>query len=227
MAEYNLIQSPELIRRLTSLLGLRQAHIAPTLDENVSAVVVISDVSREPEYLPRRFSAAGAIDGDNAVVGGGFQLQNPLNSGVIAKVTRVITTQFSVVRQGGDSLYMSVEPFGTNALPNVINTVRGRDWRKGKGTVGQPAGEAPSTLFLLTGTGNTNLALTQFNVGVRGFQTGNTATDTVGIVELDTTDWGIFLQPGFQLSGMLQDPIPAGTCTVMWEERPQAAGLGA
>lgn len=43
MAEYNLIQRPDLILRLQQMLGIRQAHITPSLSETVQAVVIMGD----------------------------------------------------------------------------------------------------------------------------------------------------------------------------------------
>ena len=44
MPEFNLIQRPDLTLRLQQMLGLRQAHITPSLAETVQAVVIMGDV---------------------------------------------------------------------------------------------------------------------------------------------------------------------------------------
>lgn len=48
MAEHNLIQRPDLLRRLALGLGLRQPHITPALDEGVKAVVIMEDFREFP-----------------------------------------------------------------------------------------------------------------------------------------------------------------------------------
>jgi hypothetical protein len=42
--EHNLIQAPEKLRRLFNSLGIRQPHIAPTMNEGVQPVVILDDV---------------------------------------------------------------------------------------------------------------------------------------------------------------------------------------
>lgn len=57
--EFNLIQAPELVQRLARALGLRQAHVIPTLAETVQPVAIIADVSKIPtgtEFRAYRFS---------------------------------------------------------------------------------------------------------------------------------------------------------------------------
>lgn len=50
MPEHNLIQAPDLMMRLQEALGIRQAHIAPTLSEGVQPVVVVHDLTH-PEAI--------------------------------------------------------------------------------------------------------------------------------------------------------------------------------
>lgn len=52
MPSQNVIQRPELLLKLRRALGLRQAHVTPTLNEGVQAVVVLADIDRE-ERTPR------------------------------------------------------------------------------------------------------------------------------------------------------------------------------
>lgn len=57
--DWNVIQAPEIIRRLRNRLGLVQAHITPTLNEGVQAVVLLDDMSREPATgAPEGFQSA-------------------------------------------------------------------------------------------------------------------------------------------------------------------------
>ena len=228
MSEYNLIQHPELIRRLTTLLGLRQPHITPTLDENVGAVIVLADLQREPEFLPRRFSANGGTDGDSATLGGGFRLENPAGSGIVAKVCRITVTTQTPTRTGGEQLWLEVIATSASSfnLSNVINQVRGRDWRKGISTLaGTVDADRPSSLFLLTGTAPTGGgALNQYSTALtlsgRSVASPGEVAQTA-LVDLDTSEWSMFLQPGFTLLGIMADPVPTGTASLQWEERRQ------
>ena len=65
MAEHNLIQNPELLSRVAKLLGMRQAHVVPTLNEGVQAVVIVDDArnvgtgpSSPPGAVRRSFVAS-------------------------------------------------------------------------------------------------------------------------------------------------------------------------
>lgn len=44
MSEFNLIQRPDLVLRIQQMLGLRQAHVTPSLSETVQPVVIMGDV---------------------------------------------------------------------------------------------------------------------------------------------------------------------------------------
>jgi len=46
VAEFNLIQAPEVLRKLAQRLGVRQAHITPTLNSGVQAVIVVDDLTK-------------------------------------------------------------------------------------------------------------------------------------------------------------------------------------
>lgn len=88
--EHNVIQAPELIRRLRERLGLRQAHVSPALTEGITAVVIADDL-REGQF--------SAVDvrpclGTVAITApAGFPskvwLANPFGSGVTVRVRRI------------------------------------------------------------------------------------------------------------------------------------------
>ena len=46
--ELNIIQAPEIVNRLTRALGVRQAHVLPTMSETVHPVVILHDATQEP-----------------------------------------------------------------------------------------------------------------------------------------------------------------------------------
>ena len=87
--EQNLIQAPELIRRLTRLFGLVQAHVAPTLLEGVQAVAIIADVRSEVGNIVPTYTKGGLVNGDAIVGGPALKLWNPVDSGVWIKPIRL------------------------------------------------------------------------------------------------------------------------------------------
>lgn len=61
--ETNLIQAPELLQRLRKALGIRQAHITPSLNSGVQAVVILDDVSEARTASKRIAIASGFVLG--------------------------------------------------------------------------------------------------------------------------------------------------------------------
>jgi hypothetical protein len=90
MASFNLIQAPEILLRLSRALGLRQAHVTPTLNEGVQAVVLIADVSRDPSAPIVQAYRSGAF---STVAAGllfhSFNLCNPVGSGVRVRIISI------------------------------------------------------------------------------------------------------------------------------------------
>src|SRR5438046_2048251 len=89
MAEHNLIQAPELIRRLSRRLGLRQAHITPTLGEVVTPVVIMDDIRASKDARPKVFTGASDLAGDGISKGPAFALWNPEHSGVTVRIRKI------------------------------------------------------------------------------------------------------------------------------------------
>lgn len=89
--DYNVIQAPELLARLQRYLGMRQQHVASTLNEGVQPVVIMGDVSREAkpgEREPFLFGASANFGG--GVLNGSYvELFNLANSGVLVKPKHV------------------------------------------------------------------------------------------------------------------------------------------
>lgn len=93
MAEYNLIQAPELVRRLQRRLGIRQAHISPTLNEGVQTVVVMDDLTNQKSET-QRFALGRGVGNDSA--GGNLStvgLWNAAGSGKRVRVISIVTEQ--------------------------------------------------------------------------------------------------------------------------------------
>lgn len=88
--EHNIIQSPELLTRLSQRLGLRQAHITPALAEGVQAVVLLEDLTaRTGQALPR-FLASISPPGGLAAEKSTVIMINPVLSGRIIRLKRII-----------------------------------------------------------------------------------------------------------------------------------------
>jgi len=88
--EHNIIQKPELIRALQQRLGIRQAHVAPALNDGVQAVVVMDDLGRQRLEIGGESYAAG-----DSVVGDGIQFttaifNNALGTGVRARIISIV-----------------------------------------------------------------------------------------------------------------------------------------
>jgi len=97
MAEHNLIQAPEVVRRLFTVFGLRQPHITPALGEVVTPVAILADVSRSgaPDARTSFFRGGYSGTGDNVSRVAAVILTNPANSGIIVKI-RHLGFSFSV-----------------------------------------------------------------------------------------------------------------------------------
>ena len=67
--ERNIIQRPEILARLTSLLSLRQAHVAPTLNDGVQSVVVLADISKDTVRAEAQLRRGVAFTSQVAQVG--------------------------------------------------------------------------------------------------------------------------------------------------------------
>lgn len=98
MAEFNLIQAPELIRRLTKRLGLRQPHITPSLNEGVQAVVILDDV-RDADTLNTEEQTPSIVNHVIflATVAGSEQYVNFANQTTQRDIWRLRAMSFGVV----------------------------------------------------------------------------------------------------------------------------------
>jgi hypothetical protein len=89
--DWNVIQAPELLRRLTLRLGLKQAHVTPTLNEGVQAVVLLDDLQNivvpgsEHAFVHGR-DFASTLGHDFPMM----QLKNPAGSAVLARLKKVV-----------------------------------------------------------------------------------------------------------------------------------------
>lgn len=90
--EHNVIQAPELVRRLQQFLGMRQSHVAPTLSDGVQPVIILGDVSGRRE-IGGWVSMSGQTSlGNGALLFSTAELLNPSGSGVKMRVKQVSLT---------------------------------------------------------------------------------------------------------------------------------------
>lgn len=80
--DYNVVNAPEMLRTLQQRLGIKQAHIAPTLAEHISPVVIVEDITatskRERWYYIGLDTVASAATAPIQSM-----LYNPATSGVL------------------------------------------------------------------------------------------------------------------------------------------------
>jgi hypothetical protein len=125
--EHNVIQRPELLRRLQRFLGLRQAHIAPALSEGVQPVVILGNVSDSPGDERGGVASAEGVSTSDASNLACATFNNPVTSGIRARI-----------------LWFAIEPLALVATPSAFD-VR---WALSFDLFGVPASQllAPDSL---------------------------------------------------------------------------------
>ena len=130
MPEYNLIQAPELLRRATLALGLRQMHVSPTLNEGLQGVIILADVSKDPSKETRRTLSTWLMQAGAAKTAMASRLINDPASGVVARIQRVwVNVVAGAAVQGSISLCESLTwttPNGAGALFGLSFFVDGK-----------------------------------------------------------------------------------------------------
>lgn len=125
MAEHNLIQNPDIIGRLAKLLGMRQAHVAPTLNEGIQAVVIVDDArgaigpASTPAPLRRTFVCAGWFS-LGATIDGAIQVVNTQTCVLRLKrlILRTDLTTPVRLRMGIRDAPQGGALLGSNGFPN-------------------------------------------------------------------------------------------------------------
>lgn len=132
MPTHNLIQNPELIRRLAEGLGVRQAHVTPALNEGVQAVVLLDDLRGAGQLVDadaKRFSLYSNMDRGASTDGHNpcWQLRNPVDSRTVARVRRVSLRLINPNNEGLTQLIAlgSYVNSGTTAAAGLIGVGRG------------------------------------------------------------------------------------------------------
>lgn len=111
MAQFNLIQRPDLNDRLVRALGIRERAPAATLSPEVVPIVLLEDLSKHSPYERSLQRVAGAF-GVHASSGGQqpcIQLKNPAASGTVLMLERVCVSGLTIagrfiIGQGAPSM---------------------------------------------------------------------------------------------------------------------------
>lgn len=111
--EHNIVQTPELLRRIKERFQLRQAHVAPALNEGIQLVALVDDLRDTPAdrslALTYRAGASAVADATNFWLG--VNLWMPATSRYNAHVTRVFINSDDALRTSIGSV--NVDPTGT------------------------------------------------------------------------------------------------------------------
>jgi hypothetical protein len=123
VAEHNLIQAPEILKRLADRFGMKQAHILPTLNEGVQAVVILDDVTirQKPGQQRLAFCATGTT-GDALTLATAVGIENPVGSGKVVIIEQVSVTRFGFAVSGSvwaGYIPSATIPAGLGAGPSV------------------------------------------------------------------------------------------------------------
>lgn len=217
MAEFNLIQKPELIQRLIHRLGVvGQKSIAPTLSETVVPVVIVEDLI-ERHFVDEPRTYGGAAQGLGTLVGNPFcRLSNPAGSGVVARVTRLFVQHG---RGALDNAFLAiVDPTTATMVAGHVITfaINGRSFFSSPNVVG--FGSTASKCLAQGGDGNLD---DQIDVTPIMFWDRMILGATV-VIDLPRS--GIVLQPNRALEFMVGQPgaTEAVGCSWQWEEHPEA-----
>lgn len=209
MAEYNLIQAPDLLRRVARMLGLKQPHISPTLNEGVQPVIMVADVSKEPSAIPRTYFAGGNLVGDAINNAAAMMLVNPPGSDIVA---RVLYFSLGLIAAGAAQQFKA-DITTQQVLPTLQETIRGKNLRNG-GSTAATGGAQLSVQF--GGGGSGDHLLTRYVPAI------GKAGNEVYVWEMDLTSdfYDFFLLPGNSFFvGMDQATNDSGYGSIAWREQ--------
>jgi hypothetical protein len=217
MPEHNLIQAPELLRRLYQRLGLRQAHIAPTLAQDVQAVVLIDDL-RDPG-VSRLKHYGGAVQAvTDAVNRPGCVILNPTGSGVLARLIELQVNHNeneAVTQQPSVAAYLQA-PVNNNGLITQVTAFFGLSLDAvSRPPASQAALGRDSAVALFGGT---------IGLPATGPIAGNRLSGSSGVAVYKFGS-GVVMDQGSSVS-VIGNSIAAGSfvsCTFLWTEEPAPA----
>jgi hypothetical protein len=234
--EVNIVQNPDIIRRLATGLGVRQAHITPALNEGLQAVVVLEDLSeRETQKFRKRFMAGfdpGVQPSVPGVNPAAVMLVNPgLNPAIsiggaqqTPSTARLILYRVSIsVDDGGTSPTQRLHLFAAKlSATGVLNNLPGPpaqviDFTTGDG--GQVGGGPNGTQGRLCRTNITPVMLPDQAAGVRTFD--HAIVNSFVSHVWDFTNRPIIIDPDFGIGALSEELSLAELwCNFEWEEEP-------
>lgn len=215
MPEHNLIQAPELLRRLYLRLGLRQAHIAPTLNEGVQPVVILDDVRESPQARDNRYSIGEIVNGDITPSGPAFQFFNQLGSGVIARIHRIAWSVGAL-----DNAITAVRLTKSNLLTPITNVA---STKQGKNTYWLPPDPRGYSKCMITFGRHVVSGINAFDQYVISIPSANVAAVVVPAPYfMDFEDW--YCSPGQGMLGGWTGPGTASSFSwsIEWSEQPDS-----
>lgn len=108
----NLIQTPDIARKLVTRYGIREKSPAPTLAAEVVPVVLVDELVGESDLIrPRIRPATGAIVGTSAATVNWLHLWNPATSKTIVHL------QYLIIRVSAATDNLVFHSWGTSAPP--------------------------------------------------------------------------------------------------------------
>lgn len=137
--EVNIIQRPELLRRLQRFLGLRQAHIAPALNEGVQPVVVLGTITDAPGTEAGGYASAEGVCTSDATNMACAIFDNPPGSGTKA---RIDWFQIAVLASAATPQFLDVRWTTSSAQPPVFPMLLAPDNDGGRWEDGDVTGMA-------------------------------------------------------------------------------------
>lgn len=123
----NLIQNPELNRKLQRFVGTQEASVAPTVSQEIAPVILVGDLTRENPYdVQFDLGAYDSVQLQLAADTGYWALLNPADSNISIEIVKAVLTssvaQQFYVKLGPGILYGAAQNAGTARWVNLKRT---------------------------------------------------------------------------------------------------------
>lgn len=105
--EHNIIQNPEILRRMQQGLGMRQAHVAPVLGEGLQPVVIVEDLTRARDQEAIRWVMSAQLTTTSDTVNAyrsTADFLNPIGSGVRLRIKWFMMEGIGITAAGNGPL---------------------------------------------------------------------------------------------------------------------------
>lgn len=140
MPDYNVIQNPELLQRVTKRLGVLQQHIVPTINEGVQIVVTLDDLAAASAWQGDAVPFSGSMQAIAGTLhpGNGIELINPASTRVAALIEQLWISADTT--DGFPALGATLVTFGissalTATIPPISFPRLGGDFSRSKCTL--------------------------------------------------------------------------------------------